>query len=717
MNQKKQNSILSGALSGLVGGLLVFVAELISTGLHAEIDVRTYAFFLALYVIFGLAGGAGLMVLLKILSPRILYLQRASGNPSFVPAAFVFVLFFLYGFYYLNQVVTPGVGIFQPLSLAANLILFLSAAVMFIVGLQFPASANVVVTFLTMAAMPLAALVAMNVRFFMWQPLHTQTGETLLATAAFSLTGVLAMVIGLLIAKPFRSRPNFASAINSVLGLAAVAAFVFSGRPSATSFKIHEPAALADPALPNAKNIIWIVMDTARRDQISIYGGLPAQAGEPIRTPNIDEFAKDALLMNRAISAAPWTIPSHASMFTGMFPSKHGADRNVPGGRFTNPLSSDNLTIAEILQSYGYDTASMVANVAGLSRDFGFDQGFNYYFDTRPLAFHLFFGQVLSKLPESFRANQLRVNEIPISSEMNGVVYDWLDRRQKDQPFFLFINYMEPHDGVEYIPEPFYSMYGFSKSEHDKVFEGFDQSKVVHFEAEVSPAQQEMFVKLLARRLYFLDHHIGKLFSKLKADGLYDDSFIIITSDHGELNGEHNSFGHNTDLYNELIWVPLIVKYPGAERTGVSNRAVQTMDIMPELLQYLNIEIPEEVQGQPFDEVTHQIISELFEQKKAQALLFPERYYRDLRAIYSNVEGDSLKYIWSSNGKDEMYDMATDIFEQNNILQSKPEAVKKLEAELNEWLKSFRPIGTDNEGKIKYSKEVEERLRSLGYLK
>ncbi len=712
MNQKKKQTLLTtGAALGMAGGGVFFFSELILTWFHAEIDIRTYAFYLLLYVASGLIGGLALSFFLNLLAARVGLFKKFSENPNYLPAGFLFTLFFGYSFYYLNQVVTPGMGVFQPLGLVINLILLVCAVGGFFLGLRFPVSTNAILFFLGMAALALAALVAVNVRFFMWLPPYTQTDVTIYATFAFGAVGIIGAGLSLLIAGMFGSKPILPSVINSILALCTLVAFVFTGRPSSASFQIHEPALLNQHDLPAAKNVIWIVMDTARRDQISVYGG------EPGRTPNIDGFAKDALVMNRAISAAPWTIPSHASMFTGMFPSKHGADRNVAGGRFTNPLSPDNLTIAEILQSYGYDTACMAANVAGLSRDFGFDQGFNYYFDTRPLSFHLFWGQLLTMLPEAFRAKQLRVNEIPIASEINGVVYDWLDRRPKDQPFFLFINYMEPHDGVEYIREPYYSMYGFEKSEYDKVFEGFDQSKIVHFEGEVTPVQQEMFVKLLARRVYFLDHHIGKVLEKLKADGVYEDSFIIITSDHGELNGEHHSFGHNTDLYNELIWVPMIVKYPGASKTGFSNRTVQTIDIMPELLKNLNIPIPEEVQGQPFDEVNHQIISELFEQKKAQALLFPERYYRDLRAIYSNVEGDTLKYIWSSNGKDEMYDMATDAFEQNNLVEIKPAAVKKLEMELSDWLKSFRPIGTDNEGKMKYSKEVEDRLRSLGYLK
>ncbi|HEX9654723.1 MAG TPA: sulfatase-like hydrolase/transferase [bacterium] len=714
MNESKRNSLITGAGMGMLGGLIVFFSELIMTAVHAEIDIRTYLFFMALYLISGFVGGALLMALLNLLASRVGFIKRFSQNPNFVATGFLFAQFYLYGSYYLNRVVTPGVGVFEPISLGANVILFLLASTaLFYFGEHFPKVGNQVLSFLGMSALTLATTVAVNIRFFVWQPLYTQTGETYLATVVFGLAGVLGVGSSLLFAKLFRrsQRIGTIAIVNSVMALITLAAFVVSGRPSAASFQINELTPASTNGLPGPKNIIWIVMDTARRDQISIYGG------EPGRTPNIDVFAKDALVMNRAISAAPWTIPSHASMFTGMFPSKHGADRNVPGGRFTNPLSPDNITIAEILQSYGYDTACVAANVAGLSRAFGFDQGFNYYFDSRPLAFHLFFGEVLSMLPEAFRANQLRVNEIPVSSEINGVVYDWLDRRPQDSPFFLFINYMEPHDGVEHIPEPFYSMYGFKKSEYDKVFAGFDQSQIVHFEGEVTPAQQEMFVKLLARRLYFLDHHIGKLLARLQSDGLYEDSFIIITSDHGELNGEHYSFGHNTDLYNELIWVPLLVKYPGAAKTGFSDRTVQNIDIMPELLMNLNIPIPEEVQGQPFNQVNHQIISELFEQKKAQALLFPERYYRDLRAIYSNVDGDSLKYIWSSIGKDEMYDMATDAFERNNLVQLKPEAVKKLEQELNSWLKSFSPIGSDSQGEIKYSKEVEERLRSLGYLK
>ncbi|MFQ5485789.1 MAG: sulfatase, partial [Desulfobacterales bacterium] len=612
-----------------------------------------------------------------------------------------------------NEKLTPGVGVFAPISLAANLIYFLFALATFRISLGYSGRFNnVPASFLAMSAVPLAALIALNFRFFLWQSPRTYPGLLFLAVLCFGMAGLVGSGVtrwlGRLLAKQ-SSLLQFVSTL--AVAFVTLSLFAWSGRPSGASFQLSEPKASEQAKVPDAKNIIWIVMDTARRDQISIY-----RENREL-TPNIDQIAKDALVFKRAISSAPWTIPSHASMFTGTFPSKHAAHRGVPGGKFTNPLSKENLTIAEILSEHGYETACIAANVAGLSRNFGFTQGFNYYFDGRPIAYSLFLGKALASLSKRFRTGVLRANEICLSSEINGLVFDWLDRRSKTQPFFLFINYMEAHDGVEHIPEPYDSMFDFDRAEYEKTFAGFQQSKVVHFEQEVTPAQFEMYEKRLARRVYFMDHNIGRLIEKLKEEGLYDDSFIIITSDHGELNGEHYSFGHNTDLYNELIWIPLIVKYPAASKTGFSDKTVQNIDIMPELLQYLGIRIPEQVQGQPFAEVSHEIIAELFEQKKAQALLYPERYYRDLRAIYTSVDGDSLKYIWASNGKLELYDMRTDRKELNNLAEKKPEFVTRLDERMTQWESSFSPVTSDNKGKMKYTKEIQDRLRSLGYIK
>ncbi|MFQ5601707.1 MAG: sulfatase-like hydrolase/transferase [bacterium] len=706
-------SMLQGMLLGVFSALIFFIFEWLLSSIYAEISVRTYLFFFLLYLATGLIAGGFVGSFLKFISDRMQKFESIFQNPNLLPAAILSISFFLYGFYYLNEKITPGVGIFAPVSLAANLIYFLFTLLIFRIALGAPTKdRQPYFAYLTMAVLPLSLLLACNFRFFLWHAPVTFNQELFTATFGFGFVGLIGIGISrTLVSFASIKQVNVMSTLASTgLAIVFVGIIAWSGRPSTASYQIHEVKAPLQSQLKSPKNIIWIVMDTARRDHVSIYGD------ERKLTPNIDAFAKEALIFKRAVSSAPWTIPSHASMFTGMFPSKHAANRGVPGGKFTNPLSPENLTIAEILQSHGYDTACMAANVAGLSREFGFSQGFNYYFDGRPLAFHLLFGHALMRVPKSVRKNILRTNEICLTSEMNGIVFDWLERRSKAPPFFLFINLMEAHDGIEHIPEPYYSMLGYDKEKFDAVLKKIDQRKVVRFEQEITEKEIRMLETVVDRRVHYMDFHIGKLLEKLKSEGVYDDAFIIITSDHGELNGEHRSFGHNTDLYNELIWIPLIVKYPGNSNQGFSEQTVQNIDIMPELLHSLGIEIPEQVQGQPFAEVTHDIIAELFEQKKAQALLYPERYFRDLRAIFKNVDGDSLKYIWSSNGKDELYDMSSDVNESINLVEQKPEVVTHLDKYLSDWLNSFEPVKA-GKGEMKYTKEIEERLRSLGYLK
>ena len=704
--KSKLTAASQGAGMGVLGGLIFFLSEYLLTQIHAEISSRTYAFFLALYVVGGGVGGAVFAPLVTSFwnERRLSALKERAAN--LLPGLFVFAALFLYGFYYINEKLTPAVGVFAPLSLVANLIYvgFCFLAFRMLLGSAGAAGSGLRL-FVTLAAVPLAGVVALNFRLFLWHAPRTFTGEVFLGVFVLGGVALAGAALG-----RFFSKSRLGYLLSPVVAGLLVLGVAFSGGPATTSYARHYAVPLKPQTLEKAPNIIWIVLDTARRDQLSIYNDTEEL------TPNLDALARDAVVFNRAISSAPWTIPSHASMFTGMFPSKHAAHRGVPGGMFTNPLSKENLTIAEILAERGYDTACIAANVAGLSRNFGFAQGFRYYFDGRPVVYSLFWGKLLGEMPERFRSKVLKENEICLSSEINGIVFDWLQRREAERPFFLFINYMEPHDGIEHVPEPYDSMFGFSWEEHDRVFEGFDQGKVVRFEQEVTPEQFDMFRRMVARRVYFMDHQIGRLFERLKTEGLYDDAFIIVTSDHGELNGEHNSFGHNTDLYNEVIWVPLIVKYPGNSKTGFSDRTVQNVDIMPELLHHLGIEIPEGVQGQPFDQITHEIIAELFEQKKAQALLYPERYYRDLRAIYATVNGDSLKYIWASNGVLELYDMSSDPREQHNLAEARPEVIEILDRRLDAWLKSFTPVRSTN-GKMKYTKEVQDRLRSLGYIK
>lgn len=702
-----------GSLLGLVGALLLFVSESIISNAYAEIHWRTYAFFFLLYAGLGLVIGSALGVFLH-LSRR--FFQKdfwRSENDSFLPAIYLAAFFFIYGSYFINEKLTAGVGMFAPLSLLADALYLGAALALFKLTVAIPREIKQTGWhFVEVSVLPLFALVATNLRFFAWQPPVTQTGELFLGLFSFGLAGLAGAFVTHLLHKVLSGQSALVRLGGTMLaGVLLCAVFIISAAPSANSFFVSETTGKSAHRTSKSKNIIWIVMDTARWDHISLYGG------ERQTTPNLDEFAKDALVFNRAIATAPWTLPSHASMFTGMFPSKHAA-HFVDDAMFSTPLLPENVTLAEILGEHGYETAAVCANNAGLSRALGCSQGFQYYFDARPLVFSLFWGKVLLALPDDFRVDELWINEVCLASEINPVVESWLGQHNREKSFFLFINYMEPHGGIAFIPEPYDSMYGFSREKQAAIFEDFDADEIIHFKGQVTAGQRAFWTSYVHRKITFMDDYLGKLFAKLKAEGLYEDSIIIVNSDHGELFGEHNSFGHNTDLYNELIHVPMMVKYPQTEKTGRSDQLVQTVDIMPEVLSYLGIEIPPDVQGQPFAEANHQIVAELFQQQhNAHAKRFPDRYYRDLKAIYANVSGDSLKYIWASDNRTELFDLSLDPDEEKNVVREKLAASDTLQSRLIRWEKSFAPIkGTGHTNQID-KEELEKRLRSLGYIK
>ncbi len=455
-------------------------------------------------------------------------------------------------------------------------------------------------------------------------------------------------------------------------------------------------------------NVFWIVMDTARRDRLSLYGN------ERNTTPNLDEFAKDGIVFTNAVANAPWTVPSHASMFTGMYPSKHGT-HHTPENSFSNPLSKDNKTIAEILRENGYKTSAIVANYA-IGGNKGFEQGFELYYEGISSFQRFFLGQLLCRIYPIIRYRRnFRINRFLLSSQINDSVLHWIDNN-KDNKFFMFINFMDVHAGFNYLPDGFDKKFNFDWNSLDSIND-IDMKNIVNFRKNISQKEQNIFIDVTDCKLNHLDHNLGKLFEELKRRDLYDDSIIIVTSDHGTLWGEHNSFGHMTDLYNELLYVPLIIKYPKSyDKVGVHEDWVQLIDIMPEILFSLNIPIPENVQGRPVDNSDHEIISEVFRNKKSiVSTLNPERFYRDTKAIYSKDR--NFKYIQTSSGKSELYNLQNDPYESNNLFEEMPKMADNLNQKIVEWQNSFEPIKVQVENSKIDTTLLKQQLKSLGYIK
>jgi arylsulfatase A-like enzyme len=187
-----------------------------------------------------------------------------------------------------------------------------------------------------------------------------------------------------------------------------------------------------------------------------------------------------------------------------------------------------------------------------------------------------------------------------------------------------------------------------------------------------------------------LDYEIGRLLKELKKRKLYDDTLIVITSDHGELLGEHEDIGHSFWLYQELLHVPLIVKYPQQRMAGqVRKNAVQNSDIFAEILEQAGIEMPPDIVGQPLARVDHMIFSEMKCNDTNWGQKWPNRYKYNLQAIYSKVF-NHFKLIHSDAGEDELYDIGTDSKEMLNLL----DPIKKIiiQDELNKYLSTLNPL-------------------------
>ena len=479
-------------------------------------------------------------------------------------------------------------------------------------------------------------------------------------------------------------------------------------------------------------NIILITMDTVRADHLSCYGY------QSLTTPNLDRFSQEGVVFKNAYATNSWTLPSHASIFTGLYPSKHGADHTSDSlhgeagqkqeyldwyellSRNFTKLSKEHQTLAEILSAGGYRTAGIIGGIF-CSSIFGLSRGFDYYDDEIPF-FNIRFFLLYQVIDRWFSLNdfftQYGYLGKRIAVDLNSSAFKWLEK-DHGQPFFLFINYMDAH--TPYLPPPPYDGY-FSKIPKNIILRNNPPpdasfvtaqtnltNSVISGDHQLTPEEKELTVSLYDGGILYLDHYLGLLFEKLKDLKAYDNTIIIITSDHGEAFGEHNQMEHGLTLYEEVLRVPLIIKYPSAYlQREVIEKRVSLVDLMPTILSFLRYPIPPGIDGEALGNSDHPVMAELM-------MGIAKSGYkgsRDLRAVYQGRE----KYIWASNGSNEFYNLEIDPHEEENIIEKFPYRAEAMDRNLKQWLASFEYLKTEQEG-VKISKQTEEKLRALGYLK
>ena len=458
----------------------------------------------------------------------------------------------------------------------------------------------------------------------------------------------------------------------------ALAAVVW-GRPLATA-PIDDAIVTAVPPPAGVPDVILVSLDTTRADHLSTYG-----YGRNT-SPSLSAFATDALLFTQARSPAAWTLPGHSSLFTGMYPSRHGAHfagARLPGqsrdGRplVAYPLPPAAVTMAEVLRDRGYQTAGFVANFSYLYRDFGVAQGFGRYEDAPGLL--LRFRPVALRLAQRVRPS-FCLMPFRTAHEINAAALDWLDRASPARPVFLFVNYMEAHQ-PRLAPSP------HDRWSRELAEAGRLARKNLYYEHAVRdlPDGERRFIAAnYDGQVAAMDEALGGLLEALRARGRYENALVIVTSDHGEFLGEHEQMGHiGQMLYEPVLHVPLVVKYPGAVRPrGRSSAAVQLVDVLPTVTALTGATLPPGVQGEVLSSVSHPSLAE----EDIDPYLvsrYGSQYDRSIRVLYDG----SYKLIRTSRGESMLFDLTRDPEEKTDLARAEPERaaalLRRLEATLD----------------------------------
>ncbi len=434
-------------------------------------------------------------------------------------------------------------------------------------------------------------------------------------------------------------------------------------------------------------SIILITLDTIRADQLGLYGRSPSPS------PNLDRFATQAVVYDRAYSASSWTLPSHASLFTGLIPTQHGAgsplaDSTPRKWRYT-PLVDDFTTLAELFSQAGYQTAAVVGGPA-LDPGLGIAQGFDQYeFGySRP-------GEKRHGTRGDFIADR---------------AIEFI-RKFDTSAYFLFLNFFDPHRPYE-PPEP----HGRDLPDRDPRAE---QRVISHLGsparpiADFAPSERTGIDALLAAYLAeirYMDEHLGRLFAAIEALPPERRPVVAITSDHGESFGEHYQFTHGLHLYEDNTRVPLIFYDPQNRRGSRSSDLVPNRRLFATLLGVAGIEVPPIADSATLFAPAASLVTELWRTENAIAV-FGESAARDLRAIYLPPH----KLIESSDGNIELYDLDSDPDELVNLIDLEPERAASMAKRLSETIGDASPLFTA-ENAAPLNADAEEALRALGYL-
>lgn len=446
---------------------------------------------------------------------------------------------------------------------------------------------------------------------------------------------------------------------------------------------------LPDAARPN---ILLISIDSLRSDHLGSYGY------ERDTSPVIDGLAREGALFRTVVSPTSWTLPSHLTLLTSQPPEQHMV------GEPNTRLSTDAVTLAELTWNAGYSTAGFVGGPF-LDAIYGFAQGFDHYDDYSVSQVWAGKGHQGSTSPKLIHAAERWLQ-------------DWNDGG-RGRPFFIFLHMWDVH--YDYSPPPPYDR--MFDPDYEGAISGNNFVTNSQINRKMNPRDLQHVIALYDGEIRFTDLHLGKLFDRLRSFGIFDETIIAITADHGEEFFEHGHKGHRKTLYDETLLVPLVIRFPPKVPQRIIEGQFRLMDVAPTILSLADLGRPEQFgTGDPEGPYSEQDLTpwmlESSPQDRPPLLAFSELTDSEWGINMTSVRTETLKLIQNSSLKpeEELYDLVADPEEKTNLAGLDPQREHALRATLSEWTQRWA-TGLSSVEKIQLSKEQLERLRSLGYVR
>jgi choline-sulfatase len=404
-------------------------------------------------------------------------------------------------------------------------------------------------------------------------------------------------------------------------------------------------------------NVVLITIDTTRSDRMGFLGSRRGL------TPNLDALARQSIVFTRAYAQVPLTTPSHATILTGTYPQFHQVTN------FGVELSQDLPYAPAIFRAQGYRTAAFVGSIV-LDPEAQLAPGFERGFDTYNAGFHQ-----LNPGEDRYQTTERRAQEVVARA------LAWLNKKPVG-PFFLWVHLYDAHDPYD-PPEPYKSRYAAAP-----------------YDGEIA----------------YQDFVLGRLFSQLRARGLYRNSLIAVMSDHGEALGEHGEETHGIFLYDETFRVPLLIKMPGAPSAEKRiDSPVRLVDVLPTILQATGIPIPAAVQGESLLGMMKPAPAGAETVQSPERPSYAEVDYAHQAFGWSSLQAlRTVKYLFIQAPRRELYDQQADPQERHDLSSVSKAVADTIAGQLD----SFRQKTSNSReaSKASLNREQEEKLGALGYV-